>query len=528
MTRLLTVVLSALTLLTALGCDLNSYFDPSRTGRFEYTPTTIPVLDRLDVIEHDRDPWAKATAPTPEDLIPGDLTYRIAPADFVTIEIFELIIQGQIWGTTRRVSASGHFRLPVPLGDVRAAGLTAQEFQDEVYRLVDELVMPNPLVNVTVEEGAGFTFTIYGAVAGTGLYALRRPDFRLVEALAQAGGIPLSTQKVYLIRQVPLTEDVIFDPTSGPTRATPAPEAEPVDIEDLIRRLDQPQPPGRDEEETQDRAPPQEPPIDIEDLINELDDDRDQPGGVAPAAFAQDSDRMLDIDELKPRSAQPAPERSEAGSGIDTSVPGWKTGPIESFIYVQESDEWVPVRPTAPPSEDPQQPSAAQLVSSSFVERIIEIDYQRLKRGDSSYNVVIRPADRIYVEEAVSGVVYVDGEILRPGVYNFPFNGKLTLSRLIAAAGGPGPLSIPTRVDLTRVVGENREATIRLNLAAIRNRTQPDIQLRPDDHIILGTNFWATPLAVFRNGLRMTYGFGFLLDRNFGNDVFGPAPFSRQ
>ena len=143
---------------------------------------------------------------------------------------------------------------------------------------------------------------------------------------------------------------------------------------------------------------------------------------------------------------------------------------------------------------------------------------------DSRFNVVIRPGDKIYVQEPQSGVVYVDGEILRPGVYNFPASGRLTLSRLVAAAGGPGPLAIPTRVDLTRVVGENREATIRLNLAAIRNRTEPDIFLRPDDHIILGTNFWATPLAVFRNGLRMTYGFGFLLDRNFGNDVFGPPP----
>ncbi len=527
MTRLLCVVLSALTLLAALGCDLNSYFDPSRTGRFEYTPTTIPILERLDVIEHDRDPWAKATRPTLEDLIPGDLTYRIASGDFVTIEIFELIVQGQIWGTTRRVSSSGFFRLPTPLGDVRAAGLTAQEFQDEVHRLVDELVMPNPLVNVTVEEGAGFTFTMYGAVAGTGLYALRSPDFRLVDALAQAGGIPLSTRRVYLIRQVPLTEDVIFDPSSGPTRAVPGREAEPVDIEELIRRLDQPQPPasGRDEGETDSQAPSQEPPIDIEDLINELDEGQDQPGGVAPAAFAQDSDRLLDIDELKPRRAPPAPQ---PGPVIDTSVPGSKTGHVESFIYVQESDEWVPVRPTTAQNGDLQQPSAAQMVSSSFVERIIEIDYQRLKKGDSSYNVIIRPDDRIYVEEAVSGVVYVDGEILRPGVYNLPFSGRLTLSRLVAAAGGPGPLSIPTRVDLTRVVGENREATIRLNLAAIRNRTQPDIVLRPDDHIILGTNFWATPLAVFRNGLRMTYGFGFLLDRNFGNDVFGPAPFSRQ
>ena len=61
-------------------------------------------------------------------------------------------------------------------------------------------------------------------------------------------------------------------------------------------------------------------------------------------------------------------------------------------------------------------------------------------------------------------------------------------------------------------------------LGAIRQRTEPDIYLRGDDHIIIGTNFWATPLAVFRNGLRTTYGFGFLLDRNFGNDVFGAPP----
>jgi hypothetical protein len=63
-----------------------------------------------------------------------------------------------------------------------------------------------------------------------------------------------------------------------------------------------------------------------------------------------------------------------------------------------------------------------------------------------------------------------------------------------------------------------------VDLAAIRNRTEPDIYMEKDDHIIIGTNFFATPLAVIRNGFRMTYGFGFLLDRNFGNDVFGPPP----
>ena len=98
----------------------------------------------------------------------------------------------------------------------------------------------------------------------------------------------------------------------------------------------------------------------------------------------------------------------------------------------------------------------------------------------------------------------------------------------VAAAGGLGQLAIPERVDLTRVVGDNKEATVRLNLAAIRARTEPDLVLKSDDHIIIGTNWIATPLAIIRNGFRATYGFGFLLDRNFGNDVFGPPPEDRR
>ncbi len=509
MSRLLPVILSAIATSMLFGCNLNSYFDPSRTGRFEYTPTTIPILDRIDVIEQDADPWARAVSPTQSDLLPGDLTYRIAPADFVTVEIFELLAQGQVWTTTRRVNASGKFRLPGPVGDILAAGLTVQELQDEIIRIVDEKVMPNPMVNVVVEETAGFSYTIYGAVAGTGLYLLRSADFRLVDALSQAGGIPLGTRNVYVIRQVPLTEAVIFQPATTPARRpTPTPDQSPVDIEDLIRQLDQP--PGEPDD---DRRPRQDPPIDIEDLIDDLDEDAPR-GGVFPAAFAQESGPLIDIDDLDPVRAPPSLPRRE---------PRPVSRPSDSFIYVPETDEWIPVRsPQATAAASDAQPGQAL-----FVERILGISYQKLKQGDSSSNIVIRPDDRIYVQEPQTGVVYVDGEIVRPGVYNFPISGKLTLSRLVAAAGGPGPLAIPTRVDLTRVVGENREATIRLNLAAIRNRTEPDIYLRPDDHIILGTNFWATPLAVFRNGLRITYGFGFLLDRNFGNDVFGAPPVNR-
>ena len=147
-----------------------------------------------------------------------------------------------------------------------------------------------------------------------------------------------------------------------------------------------------------------------------------------------------------------------------------------------------------------------------------------MARGDSNLNIVIRPGDRIFVDTPDVGVVYVDGDVTRPGVYQLPVAGKLTLSRLIAAAGGLNPLAIPERVDLIRKIAPDRESALRINLAAIRNRAEPDIYMRQDDHVIIGTNFWAAPLAVVRNGFRMTYGFGFLLDRNFGNDVFGPPP----
>ena len=51
---------------------------------------------------------------------------------------------------------------------------------------------------------------------------------------------------------------------------------------------------------------------------------------------------------------------------------------------------------------------------------------------------------------------------------------------------------------------------------------QPNIFLKPNDSVIIGTNFFAAPLLVARNGFRMSYGFGFLLDRNFAFDVYGP------
>ena len=159
-----------------------------------------------------------------------------------------------------------------------------------------------------------------------------------------------------------------------------------------------------------------------------------------------------------------------------------------------------------------------------FTQRVIRVPVKPLVAGDARYNIVIRPGDIVRVPPSEIGNFYVDGEVVRPGVFALPQVGKLTLLRAVTSTGGLSPVAIPERVDLTRIVGPDEQATIMLNLRAIAEGTQPDVYIRRDDLINVGTNFWATPLAVIRGGFRTSYGFGFLLDRNFGNDVFGAPP----
>lgn len=430
-----------------IGCEVDSFFDPSRTGRFEFTPTTIPILDRIDVIEPEDDLWGQTTSVRSDDLLPSDLTYFMAASDIVTIEIFELYVEDQWSSSTRRIDAGGYLRVP-ELGDVPAAGLTPQEFEDVLRDRLAAEVIQDPQVDVVVEEFSGFTYTSYGAITNPGVYTLRNPDTRLLDALAIGGGVPATTEMIYVVREIALTEDV-----------KPAWET------------------GRRRPQTP--RPAEEKPLNIEDLIEQLPDKDEDPTNLGMFRRQQEPAPPVDIDDLDPH------RRSD-------------------FVFDPETGEWI----------------GPELI----LERVIEISYKRLSRGDSSYNIVIRPNDRIYVDGPEIGVVYIDGEIIRPGVYNLPGTGILTLSRLVAAAGGLGPLAIPERVDLTRVVGAHKEATVRLNLAAIRQRTEPDLILKSDDHIIIGTSWVAAPLAVIRNGFRATYGWGFLLDRNFGNDVFGAPP----
>ena len=496
--RALSVLAVLAMILTSAGCEVNSFFDPSRTGRFTFTPTTMPILTRIDAIEPGDDLWGQTTSVEPADLVPSDLSYRIVPGDMLQIEIYELYQRGEFFPFARRVDQSGNVSVP-EIGLIRAAGMTAQQFKDELAAdLAKSGVGPvNPTVSVDLQEGGAFTYTIHGHIGQAGRFTLQDPNLRLIDALAMAGGPPLSTTWVYVIRQVHLSDELL-------------PHYERERKPDSSPRQSQ-QRSGSSSKPGADKA------VDIESLIDQLNNNRTTPGAWMP----QD-EPIVDIDDVMTPQAQ-----SPQGIDVD-DLNGSKVELPKSdnaFIYVPERKEWVRVKSNS--SEVAEAVQAKGVSTPDLVlERVIKIPYQKLTHGDNSYNIVVRPSDQIYIGGPPVGIVYIDGEILRPGVYNLPTTNELTLSRLIAAAGGLASLAIPERVDLVREVGEHREATIRLNLAAIRRRTEPDIYLKPNDHIIIGTNFLAYPLAILRNGLRANYGFAFLLDRNFGNDVFGPPPVS--
>jgi hypothetical protein len=200
-----------------------------------------------------------------------------------------------------------------------------------------------------------------------------------------------------------------------------------------------------------------------------------------------------------------------------------------SWVYL--NGQWVKVKNAPPPTPSGAQPpmpgpvAAATNANAMVTQRVIRIPMDRLKSGDARVNIVIRPGDVIRVPPAPSGYYFIGGQISRPGA--FQLSDRLTLTNAIIAAGGLTQVATPERMDLSRMVGHDRVATIRLDLRAIFERTEPDIFLKSNDQINIGTNFWATPLAVIRNGFRASYGFGLVIDRNFGSDIFGVPPESQ-
>lgn len=478
------------------GCEtLDSYMNPSVTGRWERTPTRVPILTHLAAIEDPEDQWVEISEITSEDLRIQNNVYRVSSGDQLTITIWDLIVVNQPEFLPRVVGPNGYIEIP-QVGRVFVSGLTEKETADAISDAMAALIA-DPLVSVVVEQRREQTFHLAGNVAQPGAYTIPGSDYRILEGLVDAGGVPEFIREVFVIRQVPLDPDA--------DRLQPEPRAAP----DETRTVPEGSAP--------DGSAPGE---DLLDVI----DDLSSPGmvsgsrGSLVAPPGDDREPMIDlIDERPSRAPTETPAASADAARSGTPGLSWR---FRNGRWTRTASTDATVRRID--RDDDLGPRDAR--GNLFTQRVIRVPTSPLFAGDARYNIVIRPGDVIRVPPNPVGNVYVDGQVAGPGVYPLPGAGRLTLTRAITSAGGLNGLAVPERIDLTRIVGHNEQATIMLNLRAIAEGTQPDVYIKPDDRINVGTNFWATPLAVLRSGFRTNYGFGFLLDRNFGNDVFGAPP----
>jgi len=435
------------------GCtNLDSYMDPTVVGRWEKTPAKVPILDRIASIEGPEDGFVEYSDVQTDDLRVQTDEYRVSPGDFIQASVQDLIQQGVPEIITQAVDPAGYIEVR-QLGPIYVAGLTEQEARNRLREAArTQILNEEPLVTFRVEQRGEQVFNMMGAVARPSAYRLDRPNTRLLEALAIAGGFSEDAEFIYVIRQVSLTDPLTGggEPGQGPGRPTG---------DELL------------------------------DAIEDLNEDP-SPGILEPAGRAP----LVDL-----------PGTAAASTDLGTA---WR------FM----GGRWRLVQPAGENAD-----SGEEMLSDLVAQRVIRIPVEPLVQGDARYNVVVRPGDIIRVPPQPTGVVFVGGQVNRPGV--FELSRGLTLTRLLnGAVGGLSPIGVAERVDLYRVTGDGEQSVITLNYRAMMEGTMPDIYVKSNDSINVGTNFWMLPLAVIRNGFRASYGFGFLLDRNFGNDVFGAPP----
>ena len=473
------------------GCK-SSFMDPSTTGRHEWTPTIMPILDRISSIEEGTGDIVDYTEPLAEDLIPRPTSYRIGPGDLLQVTIFDIIEPNSREAYEVPVDPRGLIEIP-QLGRIDVGDKTTEEAQQTIEETIKARnLIQDPLVQVMATSQRRQTFTVLGAVQSPGLYPIPKADYRLLEALSAAGAFDESISELYIIRQVPLAEEVTKGVSEN--REGTAPILKPED-------------PTKKEE-------PAKPAPSGDDLLKIIDDiapeEKKTPPG-APGAMRTDDGAPAAMQVEDKPTQRPLINLIE-----DQEAPSPQMSDGSSWIFV--NGKWVKVRTATEDEATALGTKADELIT----QRVIRVKMKDLLSGKQSINLIIRPGDVIRFPAAASGFVYMSGEVNRPGPYQVVPG--LTLRRAVSSAGGLSDIAIPSRVDITRRVGENRQATVRLDYAAIEQHSQPDILLKSDDIINVGTNFWALPLAVTRNGFRMSYGFGFILDRNLGNDLFGPPP----
>jgi len=554
------------------GCG-NKFFDPPQIGRFRPVPAVNVILDSLGMAEEAPSAWESAEDPRPIDVIAFETDYTFGSGDIVRISIFELLTEGAIFASDYVVTETGRISIP-EVGVIDAAGLTERQLEEELRRILEPSILKEASITVVLMRSQRRTFSISGnGVPVPGRYEIPRYDFRLLDALATAGGISqFNISYVYVSRSV-TGKEAIAEPVEQEVTKPEFPELEQrkerIKSEQEMLEIIAPRAKGQQSEngfviasvemitdkEIAEAAMPKgfEPsadggkgPRNIKDVLDVLESSiklADQKTIDKSTDTGSPTDEEMDINSLFRQSRKDIKdvldvlESSIKLSGQKTIEKPTDTGePTDEenrgrIEWIFRDGQWVPVqvgRPEPGIKVEPEKVTEPlrekvpadfdwdQIGAGGEQTRLIKIPADRLAAGDPRYNIVIRPGDSIQVPVDIIGEFCIMGNVNAQGY--IPVTGRpMNLKMAIAAAGGLGPLAWPKRCEVVRRIGRKREEIVMVDLDKIARGEQPDFFIKPNDLINVGTHPTSRWRAVLRNAFRATYGFGFVYDRNFAD-----------
>ncbi len=490
----------SLTILAAgsVGCGTKSWIDPGEVGRYEQTPLIVPILDRLSVgLEPYDTVFPQAREVKAEDLVVADDDYKLGSEDLVQINITDLVGPGIQSTEPRRVTSGGKISMPNLPNPITVAGLTEYETEVAVKKayLDAQILADTSTVTVTVVEARNRAFRIGGAIPTPGQYLIEKNDYRLMDALLQAGQPQtVGSDYVYVIRKKEV---------AGATPSTPSDPTAPTSPSN---------PPAVDPLLPQGALPSRQP--------------------VASSSLESSAVQLVLAGNISGEFMANQPIDASDSTVFPATTPITLPGSTDGRSVQIEGGPVIVDQPSQfLPTTDPMTPKVVSdslaftgPSSTSFEgfnapmepddKEVIRVPLKPLLDGSFRYNIVIRPSDFIIVQNLEVGEYYMGGHVARTGVYSMTGR-KITLKNAIVSAGMFDQVAIPARTDIIRRVGPNQEIFVRVDLEKIFAGLEPDIYIRPNDQIMVGTNAGAPFLAAFRNAFRFTYGFGFLYDRNF-------------
>jgi protein involved in polysaccharide export with SLBB domain len=501
------------------GCQLKSWVDPGELGRGEAKKgdqLTVKIIDQLDPGTAELDPrFPRAEDPKPEDLVATTTDYRIGPGDAVDIAVTDLTQQGVETVNTRQVTESGNINLPLLKQPVRADGLTETDLAQAITQAYkNENIIQEAQVTVTLRVKRNRTYSILGAIETPGEYEITTNDFRLLNALTQARdisrGFANGVDFLFIVRKV--ESDVAAGTAPAGTTAPTAPTA-----------------PGP----SAPAAPPAAPRRDPLAPQSRATHGAGGASGASAIPLSYNSKRVALMQNnpepvtATPAAAQGTPTAANTAATVPSTTAGETEGrfiivdgkPVQVGGQAQQQQQQQP--PQAAPAPAPRPSGAPATGGFAFNApkaegdtRTIRISMDALRNGDLSHNIVIRPKDIIIIPTPRNQVYYVGGHVAAPGAYNMIPGNKITLMDAVIAARMLDGIAIPARTDVVRRIG-NEKMYVRVDLEKIFAGQQPDIYLKENDNVMVGTNGAAPFISAFRNAFRITYGLGFLYDRNF-------------